>query len=273
MSEEFLHLNYNKVIKEITKFISKQVRSKNKNGIVIGLSGGLDSSVCLVLASRAIEKSRISALIMPEKGLTPKKDIDYARDLAKKLKITYKELHIERAKKILLCNLPKDKLPGGNLSARLRMALLYYYAGINNLLVLGTSDKSELMIGYFTKFGDGGADMLPIGGLYKSQVKLLGKKLGLSEQIVQQPSSPRFWKGHEAEKEIGLSYHDIDTILQYYLNNDLHNCKQNKRKIKLVTDMIKKSEHKREHIPICNTFVSNSIYDSQKNFKTKKKQT
>ena len=273
MSEKFLHLNYNKVIKEIRNFISKQVRSKNKSGIVIGLSGGLDSSICLVLASRAIEKNRITALIMPEKGLTPKKDVDNARDLAKKLKIEYKEIPIEHAKKILLRNLPKDKLSGGNLSARLRMALLYYYAGINNLLVLGTSDKSELMIGYFTKFGDGAADILPIGGLYKSQVKMLGKKLRLSEQIIQEPSSPRFWKGHEAEKEIGLSYHEIDTILQYYLNNDLHNCKQNKPKIKLVTDMIKKSQHKRELIPVCNTFESNSTNGSQKNFRTKKKQT
>jgi NAD+ synthetase len=139
----------------------------------------------------------------------------------------------------LLNNLPKDKLTAGNLSARLRMAFLYHYAAISNLLVLGTSDKSELLIGYFTKFGDGAADILPLGGLYKSQVKMLGKQLGLSEQIVNQASSPRFWRGHVAEKEIGLSYHEIDTILRGYLKNDLNNCKQSKVKIKLVTDMIK----------------------------------
>jgi NAD+ synthase len=150
-----------------------------------------------------------------------------------------------------LNNLPKDKQSGGNISARLRMALLYHFAGIGNLLVLGTSDKSELLIGYFTKFGDGGADILPLGGLYKGQVKLLGKQLRLSEQILNQPSSPRFWKGHVAEKEIGLSYREIDTILQCYLKNDLNNCKQSKSKIKLVTDMIRKSKHKREQIPIC----------------------
>ena len=132
------------------------------------------------------------------------------------------------------------------------MALQYHYAAISNLLVLGTSDKSELMIGYFTKFGDGAADILPLGGLYKSQVKLLGKQLGLSEKIVNQPSSPRFWKGHVAEKEIGLKYDEIDSILLCYLKNDLINCKQSKRKIKLVTNMITKSQHKREHIPIIN---------------------
>jgi NAD+ synthase len=167
------------------------------------------------------------------------------------LRIKYKEIHFERAKKILLRNLPNDKLSGGNISARLRMAFLYHYAGKSNLLVLGTSDKSELMIGYFTKFGDGGADILPLGGLYKSQVKILGKILGLSDQIINQPSSPRFWKGHVAEKEIGLAYHEIDTILQYYLDNDLDSCNLSKKKKRLVTDMVRKSRHKREQIPVC----------------------
>ena len=86
----------------------------------------------------------------------------------KKFGIKYKLIHIERGKKILLNRLPKDKLAGGNFSARLRMALLYYHAAINNFLVLGTADKSELMLGYFTKFGDAGADILPIGELYES---------------------------------------------------------------------------------------------------------
>ena len=252
MSHDFLSLNYEEIVHQITKFISEQVKSRKKNGVVIGLSGGLDSSVCLVLSSKALGKNSIFGLIMPERGQTPQKDIDNAYDLAHKLRIKYKEIHFERAKKILLSNLPNDKLSGGNLSARPRMAFLYHYAGKNNLLVLGTSDKSELMIGYFTKFGDGGADILPLGGLYKSQVKLLGKKLGLYEQIINQPSSPRFWKGHVAEKELGLAYHEIDTILQYYLDNDLDSCNLSKKKKKLVIDMVRKSRHKREQIPVCN---------------------
>ena len=252
MSHDFLSLNYEEIVHQITKFISEQVKSRKKNGVVIGLSGGLDSSVCLVLASKALGKNRIFGLIMPERGQTPQKDIDNAYDLAHKLGIKYKEIHFERAKKILLGNLPNDRLSAGNLSARLRMSLLYHYAGKSNLLVLGTSDKSELMIGYFTKFGDGGADILPLGGLYKSQVKLLGKKLGLAEQIINQPSSPRFWKGHVAEKELGLTYHEIDTILRHYVDNDLASCNLSKKKKKLVTDMVRKSRHKRELIPVCN---------------------
>jgi NAD+ synthase len=252
MSHDFLSLNYEKIVHQITKFISEQVKSRKKNGVVIGLSGGLDSSVCLVLACKALGRNRMFGLIMPERGQTPQKDIINAYDLAHKLRIKYKEIHFEHAKKILLSDLPNDKLSGGNLSARLRMALLYHYAGKSNLLVLGTSDKSELMIGYFTKFGDGGSDILPLGGLYKSQVKILGKKLGLSEHIINQPSSPRFWKGHVAEKELGLTYHEIDTILRYYLENNLASCNLSKKKKKLVTDMVRKSRHKRELIPVCN---------------------
>ena len=252
MSHDILSLNYEKIVYQITKFISEQVKSRKKNGVVIGLSGGLDSSVCLVLACKALGNNRIFGLIMPERGQTPQKDINNAYDLAHKLRIKHKEIHFERAKKILLSNLPNDKLSGGNLSARLRMAFLYHFAGKSNLLVLGTSDKSELMIGYFTKFGDGGADILPLGGLYKSQVKILGKKLGLSEHIINQPSSPRFWKGHVAEKELGLAYYEIDTILQYYLENNMASCNLSKKKKKLVTDMVRKSQHKRELIPVYN---------------------
>jgi NAD+ synthase len=252
LSEDFLKLDYESIIEKITEFISDEVKSRKKSGVVIGLSGGLDSSVCVVLASRALHRSKIIGLIMPEKGLTPKTDIQNAKTLAKKLSIRYKEIHIERGKKILLNRLPKHRLSAGNFSARLRMSLLYYYAAVHNLLVLGTADKSELMIGYFTKFGDAGADMFPIGELYKSQVKLLARELQLPEEIIRQPSSPRFWKRQLAEREIGLPYADIDKILDSYLNNDLKDCELNKKKIKIVTEMINNSQHKKEDVPICN---------------------
>src|SRR5687768_6011935 len=177
MSQDFISVDSEKITLRITKFISENVKSRKKSGVVIGLSGGLDSSVCLMLADKALNKNRIMGLIMPERGFTPQIEIDNAFELAEKLKIRYKEIHFEGVKKTLLRNLPTNKLSSGNLSARLRMALLFHYAGTGNLLVLGTSDKSEMMIGYFTKFGDGAADMLPIAGLFKTQVRMLGKKL------------------------------------------------------------------------------------------------
>lgn len=254
MSLDFTHTDYEKIAFRITRFISENVKSREKKGVVIGLSGGLDSSVCLVLAARALSKSRILGLIMPERGVTPQEDIDNAYEVAKKFKIRHKEIQIDSAKKILLRNLPTDKLSGGNISARLRMALLFHYAGMENLLVLGTSDKSEIMIGYFTKYGDGAADILPIGELYKTQVRLLANKLGLSNKIANQPSSPRLWKGHVAEKELGLTYDEIDTILEYSLAGDLDKCTLNKAKIKKVMELVRKSSHKRERIPVCDPF-------------------
>jgi NAD+ synthase len=254
MSNNFLTLQYGKVAQNITRFISSQVKLRKKNGVVIGLSGGIDSSVCLILAYRSLTENIIIGLSMPEKNVTPRKDLYNVRSMAKTLNIRYKEIDIERGKKYLLNNPVKDKLAGGNFSARIRMALLYYYAAINNLLVLGTADKSELMLGYFTKFGDAGADIFPIGELYKSQVRLLGKELKVPEQILQQPSSPGFWRGQLAEKEIGLPYEEIDKILESYCQNRLNRTKYNQRKIKLVIDMMKKNQHKKEDMPICNPF-------------------
>src|SRR5687768_16817225 len=251
MSDDFLSLDYGKVAKTITGFISSQVKLRKKNGIVVGLSGGIDSSVCVILACRALSSHNVIGLSMPEKQVTPQKDLQNVRSLAKKLKIKYKENDIERGKKFLVNTPIKDRLAGGNFSARIRMSLLYYHAATNNLLVLGTADKSELMIGYFTKFGDEGADIFPIGELYKTQVRLLGKELQVPEKILQQPSSPGFWRGQLAEKEIGLPYSEIDRILESYQRNQLDRREFSQKKIKLVIEMMRKNQHKKDDIPIC----------------------
>ena len=118
MSDDFLTLDYGKVARKITRFISSQVKSRKKNGIVIGLSGGIDSSVCLILACRALSSHCVIGLSMPEKHVTQQRDLQNVRSLAKELKIRYKEINIERGKKALLNNSVKDKLAGGNFSAR-----------------------------------------------------------------------------------------------------------------------------------------------------------
>src|SRR4030095_1952649 len=138
MSDDFLLMNYQKVILKITKFISREVTSRGKDGVVIGLSGGIDSSVSAVLASRALGPNNVIGLSMPERNISSRMDVQNARFLAKKLKIRYKAIEIGRGKKILLKKLPKEKLAGGNFSARLRMSLLYYNATIHNYLVMGT---------------------------------------------------------------------------------------------------------------------------------------
>jgi len=131
------------------------------------------------------------------------------------------------------------------------MNILYYYANLKNLVTLGSSDKSEFNIGYFTKFGDGGADSLPIVSLYKTQVREMARHLGINESIITKKSSPHLWPNHEAEHEIGLEYEQIDSILYCILDKKLSledAAKESRIDIKIVkkiSEMYQKSEHKR----------------------------
>jgi NAD+ synthase len=139
----------------------------------------------------------------------------------------------------------------GNLRARVRTNILYYYANAKNLLVLGSSDKSEYMIGYFTKHGDGASDVTPIVSLYKLQVREIAKYLGVSENIISKKSSPHLWKDHEAENELGISYEEIDSILYCLFEKKLTIDETEKvtliekSKIQKIQELNSKSEHKR----------------------------
>ena len=133
------------------------------------------------------------------------------------------------------------------------MSLLYYVANSKNLLVVGTGDRSEILIGYFTKYGDGGVDFLPIGDLYKTQVRWLGKHLGVPENILTKPSSPQLWPGHKAEEELGVTYDRIDLILHAIF--DLRMEAEEVRKqfgedVDRVLELHAKSSHKRAMPPI-----------------------
>jgi NAD+ synthase len=243
--------NHKRIMKQVVDFISNEVRRRKKGGVVIGLSGGLDSSLAAVLSVKALGNKRVFAFILPEGKLTPRTDLANAQKIVNSLKIQAFTVDIVRSKINLLKFLPRHRLASGNLSSRLRMAILYYYANVNNLLVLGTSDKSELMLGYFTKNGDGAADVFPLGDLYKTDVRNLALELGLPEALVNQPSSPRIWAKQTAESELGLPYDKIDEILRALEKNLLKECSANKSDIKKTMIWINKTQHKREFPPIC----------------------
>jgi NAD+ synthase len=131
------------------------------------------------------------------------------------------------------------------------MCLIYYYAGIMHRLVLGTSDKSELMLGYYTKHGDGAADIFPIADLYKTEVRELAKYLQIPSAVLEKKSSPRLWKGQTAEDEIGLYYEEIDEILRKLDTDTLKKSKFNSKNIQRVVDLLQNNKHKRELSPIC----------------------
>jgi NAD+ synthase len=245
--------HFEKIINSITDFIQRQVHDRNSEGVVLGMSGGIDSSLAAVLAVNAVGSSKVFGLTMPDSKVTPKKETIQAQQLAKTLGIEYRIIETGRIKRQMLYLLPrKNVLAEGNLLSRIRMGMLYYYAGFKNRLVLGTGTKSELKLGYFTKFGDGAADLLPIADLYKSEVRKIGAYLSLPSSILSQESSPRLWENQTAESEIGLPYEEIDEILKYLdgrSNFDAH-C-PNKKHIATVIELMKRTEHKRNLPPIC----------------------
>lgn len=188
--------------------------------------------------------------------MTPKEDTDQAIEHAKSLGIKYHIIDISSLLDKYEQLLPEDKRARGNLMARIRMNILYYYAGVNSYLVAGTSDKSELCIGYFTKFGDGAADIMPIADLYKTQARGLAKHLGIPKAIVEKKSSPRLWDNHLAEEEIGMGYEMIDPILHLLVEKKMSQddvakkLKISKNHVKKISDLMKRNLHKRTLVPI-----------------------
>jgi NAD+ synthase len=249
--ENLLDKNYASVSKKIERFISSYISKSPAAGVAVGLSGGLDSSVVLKLSVNALGPEKVAGFILPS-STTPEQDVKDAVSLAESLKIDYKIIDTSSiiSKYLEVLSGSTDKIRG-NLVARIRMSILYHEAAIKNYLVAGTSDKSEFLIGYFTKFGDGGSDLLPIAGLYKTQVRALATYLGIPEGIVKKKSSPALWKGQLAEKELGMEYEIIDPIL-VLLDRKL-TARQAAKKLQLpvkdvirVQAMIKASAHKRK---------------------------
>ena len=248
--------NSNEIIcNTISNFIKGEIKKREAKGVVIGMSGGIDSSLTTVLAVKALGNQQVFGLILPDSSVTPKTDTKNAIDLAKSLRIKYKVVELNKIKKQIVNGLPKNKMARANLLVRLRMLLLYYYATVMNRLVLGTGDKSEMMLGYFTKYGDGGADLFPIADLYKTEVRSLAQYLGIPATIIDKKSSARLWKGQTTEGEIGIKYEEIDKILEQIEDGSIHlsstSDKLNEDNVSKIKSMLEKNEHKQDMPPIC----------------------
>ncbi len=218
--EEIKNQDYPSITKKIEDFLKTQLEKSNSNGIILGLSGGIDSSVITYLCSRVL-KEKTLALVMPDSKISPKEETEDALKIIDSLGINYKLLDINLIVSEYSKYIEPNERALGNLRARVRANILYYYANSKNLLVVGSSDKSEFLIGYFTKFGDGSSDILPIVSLYKTQVREIAKFLGVPKNIIEKKSSPNLWKGHSAEEEIGVIYDEIDAILYCIIDKKL----------------------------------------------------
>ena len=252
---DLINLDYSLISSTIIDFLKKFLKETGANGYVMGLSGGVDSSTVLALAVKAVGREHLHVLIMPDEATTPKEDVSDAIYLLNKYNLNYTIIYInnilEGYRKVLPFFNDEHKIATGNLRARIRMNILYYYANLKNYLVLGTSDRSEILIGYFTKYGDGGVDLLPLASLYKTQVRYLAKHLGIPERIAFKPSSPRLWKGHMAEEELGMKYEEIDLILYalFDLKLDIEGASKKTglpvEKVLKILKMHRRSRHKR----------------------------
>ncbi len=210
-------INYPSIKDKIVAFISSKVREADATGAVIGLSGGIDSTLTAYLAVEALGSENVLGLLLPENGITSQQDIADAMEVVEILGIGHKVIEISpvlHSFSKIIPDFDKTALPAkGNLKARTRMCILYYHANLMHRMVIGTGNRTELLLGYFTKYGDGGVDIEPIGSLYKTQVRGLARFMEIPARIIDKTPTAGLWKGQTDEGELGVTYEIADRIL------------------------------------------------------------
>ncbi|MHB8633565.1 MAG: NAD+ synthase [Thermoplasmatota archaeon] len=239
----------------ISGFLAHHVAAAGAEGVVVGVSGGLDSAVVAALCVRALGPKRVLAVMLPAPDSNPQ-DREHAELGCQAIglePLSHPIGPIVEGLERTLGYAPEARVRA-NAKARARMLLLYAEAQRRNYLVCGTGNKSEILTGYFTKHGDGGVDMQPIGDLYKTQVRELGRHLGIPKPILEKPPSAGLYPGQTDEADMGLTYVELDSVLKgMELNQPLRAIAATSgvpaAKVERVEAMVRRSEHKR-HWPL-----------------------
>lgn len=221
-----MNLDYQKKSQEIVEWVRKTVDGAGFTDVVIALSGGIDSTVSAALSVKAFGKEHVHVLLLPYSNLH-EEGVRDAKKVVDFLELSKGNVHVIDIRKSVESFTWDSATPNlleirkGNIMARVRMIYLYDFAKANNCLVVGTENKSEYHLGYFTRFGDEASDIEPIRGLYKTQVKELAAYLAIPKEIIAKAPTAGLWEGQSDEEEFGFSYADADQILYHYFDEGL----------------------------------------------------
>ncbi|WP_433625044.1 NAD+ synthase [Halomicrococcus sp. NG-SE-24] len=238
----------------VTAFVREKVEEAGVDGAVLGLSGGIDSTLTAYLIVEALGEENLHGLVMPG-AVSSEENMSDAERVAQELGITYDVFEINPIVDRFLDAYPEaegDRLAVGNARARTRAVLNYLVANHEGALVVGTGNRTEAAVGYFTKYGDGAVDCHPIGNLYKQQVRQLAKHVGVAEDLAEKVPTAGLWAGQTDEGELGMDYDTLDAVLALHVDGPLsvtatarqvENASEDD--VRRIREMYERSEHKR----------------------------
>uniref|UniRef100_UPI004048E2D1 NAD+ synthase n=1 Tax=Aliarcobacter sp. TaxID=2321116 RepID=UPI004048E2D1 len=211
-------INWKIIKQDLINFLKDEVKKTGLEKVTVGLSGGLDSAVVAILCKEAFG-DKLNCVLMPSQ-FSSQSSVDHALEVCKKFDIKYEIISIEPMVSAFLKNMDEDRLRIGNFSARMRMSVLYDVSSREKSLVVGTSNRSELLLGYGTIFGDIACAINPIGEIYKSDEFDFAKILGVPDSILNKAPSADLWEGQSDEEELGYSYKQMDDLLKIMIDED-----------------------------------------------------
>lgn len=230
-------------VQRTVRWLKEKAKDAGCTGSVVGLSGGVDSAVAAALCYRAFDDASLAVMLPCDSA---GEDLQYARMVAEAVGMPTASIDLEAAYhalgEVLFCSEGPQRLARANVKPRLRMTALYYLAQSRGGLVVGTDNWAELYLGYFTKFGDGGCDILPLARLTKGQVRQVARHLGVPSAVVHREPTAGLWPGQTDEGELGFSYDEVD---DYLLGREV-----NRQAASKIERLHEASEHKRSMPPV-----------------------